>query len=117
MREARNLGEQRTRSALIQFFTLPRLAFATACLVAVIIAAGALFTASQPGSSSHSPIVAAIPAEAVPEATLLDLAPEGADLTVEEFQEEVEMIDYMDGLLAVQDIDVLDDEDLANLLF
>ncbi|MEM7148011.1 MAG: hypothetical protein AAF591_23110 [Verrucomicrobiota bacterium] len=114
VREVRNLGEQ--RRPLFHFFTLPRLALGAAAVVTLTLATGALLNNSQSGSS-HAPALAEIAPETVPEATLLDLAPEAADLTVEEFQEEVEMIDYMDGLLAVQDVEVLDDEDLANLLF
>jgi hypothetical protein len=114
VREVRSLGEQPSSTVRFGFFSVPRIVFAAAALVALILAIGALLS---PGERSPSFAEAGASSKDIPEATLLDLVPEAEDLTVEEFQDELEMIDYMDGLLAVQDVEVLDDEALADLLF
>jgi hypothetical protein len=112
VREVRNLGDTSPGFSLSGLFSTPRIAFGAAALVAVVLAIGALMTGGE-----HTPTITQTPSEDIPQATLLDLVPEAEDLTVEEFQDELEMIDYMDGLLAVQDVEFLDDEALADLLF
>lgn len=88
-------------------FTLPRLAFGTAAAAAVI----ALIVLTPMSSPNLSPIALETPSPVDP----LETEESGFDMG--DYQDEIEMIDYFDDLLAVQDVSALDDAALSELLF
>lgn len=105
--------DERASTGWRALFTLPRLAAGTVTGAAAIIIALALI---KPVDSLDSPPIAedAVRDSAAP---LAAVAGEGPGFDMGDYQDEIEMIDYLDGLLAVQDITALDDASLSELLF
>ena len=89
----------------------------TAAALAVaflLVASNQNGTESSGNLASTTPPAVEMPVEAPPAESA---APDDASFDMEDYQDEIEMIDFFDELLAVQDVGSLDDEALAELLF
>ncbi len=93
----------------LAFFSLPRLATGAVVGAAAAVVIG-LIVLNPVGSPDSSPIARETAAPA-------SLEHENPGFDMGDYQDEIEMIDYFDDLLAVQDVSVLDDEALSELLF
>lgn len=120
LREIRQFEEKKSGawSGLRSLFTVPRIAFAGAAAILV-----AFLLVSRSGDSGSRMARTTTEAPPVPELAR-DVDPvtqpvpvNSSHFDIGDYQEEVQMIDYLDGLLAVQDVEILDDEALAELLF
>ena len=117
LREIRLMGDRQSSGWRSLFsLSLPRLLTGTAT-AAIIMAV--IVVSDRNASAPNAPIAQVPePVETVaPTTTPRPAADAPESFGMGDYEDEIEMIDYLDGLLAIQDVSALDDEALSELLF
>ncbi len=123
VREVRELGSSGP-APLSKIIPFPRLAYAAAALILLSLAVLQVLRSPTPSGDeivvapeAGASQVATAGVEAVASTEPLLEDPAAAEQSHGDYQDELEIIDYLDGLLAVGDVQSLTDDDLAELLF